>query len=132
MTTQTIEKHTPQEAAALEHTRCGYTCTPAVDIYETKDQLTLLADLPGVRGEDIQLNFEKGELSISAKVAIRQPEGAQYLLAEYGMGDFYRSFRISEEIDSSRISAQYKDGVLTLHLPKVEAVKPRRIAVKTA
>jgi HSP20 family molecular chaperone IbpA len=131
MSTQTLEQRKPQESSALEQSRCGYTYTPAVDIFETKDQLTLLVDLPGVNGEEIQLSIEQGELSISAKGACRQPEATQYLLAEYGTGEFHRTFRISEEIDSSRISAEYKDGVLTLHLPKVEAVKPRKIAVKS-
>ncbi len=53
-----------------------------------------------------------------------------YLLREYGVGDFYRTFRVSEQIDASRIEAEYADGVLKLHLPKVEAVKPRKITVK--
>ena len=132
MTNQTLEQRRPLEGSALEHTRSGATYTPAVDIFETKDQLTLLVDLPGVKGEDVQVHFEKGELWISARAAGRQPEGTRYLLAEYGTGDFFRSFRISEEIDSSRIAAEYRDGILTLHLPKVEAVKPRKIAVKTA
>jgi len=132
MNNQTLEQSRPLEGSALERARSVDTYAPAVDIFETKDQLTLLVDLPGVKGDDVQVHFEKGELSISARTAGRQPEGTRSLLAEYGTGDFFRSFRISEEIDSSRISAEYRDGILTLHLPKVEAVKPMKIAVKTA
>ena len=66
----------------------------------------------------------------ASAVAHRQADGAKYLRQEYGLGDFRRTFRVSEHIDSARISAEYHDGVLTLHLPKVEAVKPRKIQIK--
>ncbi len=132
MTTQTIEKRPSREISPAERTRNERTYVPAVDIFETKDELALLADMPGVKGDGISVSFEKGELSISAPVESRQPEGVSCLLAEYGTGGFFRSFQISEAIDASRISAEYKDGVLTLHLPKVEAIKPRKIAVKAS
>jgi HSP20 family protein len=132
MTTQTLEKRPTQETASAEPTWTGRTYVPAVDIYETKDELLLLADLPGVKGEDVNIHFEQGELTISAPVHARQPEGTAYLLAEYATGGFQRSFQISEAIDAGRISAEYKGGALTLHLPKVEAVKPRKITVKAS
>ena len=74
------------------------------------------------------MRFEKGELSLYGKVQLRQAP-AEYL--EYGVGDFFRSFAIAPEIDSDKISAECRDGVLTLHLPKQEQVKPKRIAVRT-
>ena len=61
----------------------------------------------------------------------RQDEDHEYLLREYGTGDYYRTFQVSEAVDASKITADYSDGVLTLHLPKTEAVKPRKIEVKT-
>jgi len=132
MTTQTLEKPASTSPAAPERTRCGRTYLPAVDIYETKDELVLLADLPGVKAESLEIQFEKSELKITGNVNECGCKGREPILGEYAKGDFVRSFQIGEAIDSNRISAELKDGVLTLHLPKVEAVKPRKIAVKSA
>jgi len=87
--------------------------------------------MPGVTGDSIAIDFEEGVLTIQGKVAPRKVEGVG-LLQEYGVGDFYRTFRVSEQIDASRIRAEYADGVLTVHLPKVEAANPRKIEVRTA
>jgi HSP20 family protein len=92
--------------------------------------LVLVADLPGVNAGDVDIRFEQGELTIHGRAKPRYDEGTKFLLNEYGIGDFYRTFRVSEQVDGSRIHAEYHDGVLSLHLPKVEAVKPRKIAVK--
>jgi HSP20 family protein len=117
------------ELAAPERTRGGATYTPRVDIYETENELTLYADMPGVKTEDLDMRFENRELVVHGKVTPRH-EGVQFLYGEYGVGDFYRTFAIGEAIDGGKISAELKNGVLTVHLPKSEAVKPRRIAVK--
>lgn len=127
-----MEKRNGAEALPRERTWSGRHYLPNVDIFETRDELTVLADMPGVSGEDIDIHFEDGELAIHGKVKERQPEGLSYVLREYGIGGFYRTFQISESIDPERINAEHRDGVLTLHLPKVEAVKPRRITVKTS
>lgn len=129
--TNALEKRKTSEAvpAAAERTRTGRTYTPYVDIYETADELLLLAEMPGAVPDSVDVNFEGGELTISARVEPRQPAGTLYLLEEYGAGDYFRTFRISEAVDASRISAELKHGILTLHLPKVEAAKPRKIAV---
>lgn len=116
---------------AVERLRDGTIYRPNVDILEEKDELRLLADMPGVTGDSIAIDFEEGVLTIQGKVAPRKVEGVE-LLQEYGVGDFYRTFRVSEQIDASRIQAEYADGVLTVHLPKVEAAKPRKIEVRTA
>lgn len=107
----------------------GVCYTPRVDIMETEEGSLLVADLPGVKPEDVDVRFDNGELIIDGRCAPRH-EGANYLLSEYGVGDFYRAFSISEHIDSQKISSELKNGVLTVHLPKAETVKPRKITVK--
>jgi len=109
----------------------GRAFSPPVDILERQNEILVLADMPGVDGGDVDVRFENGQLSIHGKVNDRQSEGTRDLVREYGTGYYYRTFEISEAIDAERISAEYKDGVLSLLLPKVEAVKPRKIAVKT-
>jgi HSP20 family protein len=111
-----------------EHTRSGVHYRPDVDIVELADELVVHADVPGALGEEIDVNFEDGALTIYAKVPNRAPSGP-VLLREYGIGDYRRTFRVSEQIDASRISAQYRHGVLTLHLPKAERARPRKIKV---
>ncbi len=125
----TIEKQS-ESVPETERTRGGQIYRPNVDILEKQDELLVVADLPGVKGSEIEVHFEDGELAIYGPAAVRQ-EGVRYLLQEYGVGDFYRTFRVSERIDPAKISAEQKDGVLMLHLPKVEAAKPRKIKVKT-
>jgi len=112
-----------------ESTRSGFYFTPRVDIFETDSELTLLADVPGVAPEDVDLRFERGELILQARVKSRQRPG-QALMSEYQEGDFYRVFQIHESIDSTRIAAECKNGELTVHLPKVEAAKPRQVQVR--
>ncbi len=121
--------HTETTAAA-EGTH-GMLFTPRVDILETPDELLLCADMPGVRPADVDIRFENGELSLHGRCQPRQ-EQAGYLLNEYGVGDFYRAFSINETVDSDKITAELKNGVLTVHLPRSEAVKPRKIAVTGA
>ncbi len=112
-----------------ESTRGGYAFSPRVDIYETENELLLYAEVPGVKPEDVDLHFEKGELILHGKV--QQPEGKRAgWLQEYEVGDFYRVFAIHESVEPTKIEAECKNGVLTVHLPKVEAARPRQIAVK--
>jgi HSP20 family protein len=100
-----------------------------VDIYETDRELTLYAELPGVRPGDVDLHYEKGELVLHVRIKPRLTD-RPLLLQEYEDGDFYRAFTIHESIDSGRISAECKNGILTIHLPKSEVAKPRQIAVR--
>ena len=125
----TSTKNPAEQTAAVERTRNGCCYRPNVDILEQNDELVVLADMPGAKGDAIDLNFEDGTLEIHAPVTPRRGDGETCLLREYGVGDYYRSFQVSEAIDAGKISAQYADGVLTLRLPKTEAVKPRKIAV---
>jgi HSP20 family protein len=117
------------ESHNVEATRGNNYFTPQVDIFETDKELTLFADVPGVQPQDVELKYERGELNLHARVKPR-PHSGHLLLGEYQEGDFYRVFQIHESIDSTRIDAECKNGVLIVHLPKVEAARPRQIAVK--
>jgi HSP20 family molecular chaperone IbpA len=128
-TEATAVKEPGDTGGDTERTRSGIYYRPRVDIVEWPEELTLHADMPGLLSDQIDINFERGTLEIFGRVPPRQVEEASSHRREYGVGDFYRSFQVSEEIDSDRISAEYKLGVLTLHLPKSSAAKPRKIAV---
>jgi HSP20 family protein len=103
--------------------------TPRTDVLETDDEFVLCADLPGVRPEDLDLRFDRGEIALHGRCAPRRP-AADPVVFEYGVGDYYRAFTLPEGVDADHITAELKDGVLTVRVPKSEAVKPRRIAVK--
>ena len=119
------------EMVQRESTRGGAHFTPKVDIVETEHELTLYAELPGVRADDVELHYENGELVLQGRVGPRHGR-RNLLLQEYEEGNFYRVFTVHESIDARRIEAECKNGVLTVHLPKTEAVKPRQISVKGA
>ncbi|GAA5505786.1 Hsp20/alpha crystallin family protein [Novipirellula caenicola] len=104
------------------------TYVPRFDIWEGEEELLLYGDLPGVSVDDLDIRFENRELTIHGKVPSRH-EG-DFLVSEYGTGDFHRTFTVGESIDAEKISAEMKHGVLTLRLPKSEKVKPRRIKVQ--
>jgi HSP20 family protein len=102
---------------------------PRIDICDTGAELMLFADLPGVRPGDIDLRYENGELTLKGKVQPRNQGKAMYR-QEYQIGDFERSFQLHESIDSRRINAECKNGVLTVHLPKATAFQPTQIKVQ--
>ena len=132
MTEATAAVKQPEPQPQTETTRGGNVYRPVVDIVENEQELLLLAEMPGLREEDIDIRFENGMLTLHGHARPRRATGAEYLLEEYGVGDYYRTFKVSEKIDPARISAEYHSGVLTLHLPKAEEAKPRKIAVKAA
>jgi HSP20 family molecular chaperone IbpA len=118
------------EVTRVERTRDRRTYTPNVDIIETSDAFVVMADVPGVQPGAMDIQYEQGVLTLHGRVESRQDEeNTSYLLCEYGVGDYYRSFRIGDGIDPDKIEAHLKDGVMELKLPKSEAVKPRKIAV---
>ena len=129
MAQELTKKQSDGNVAVAERTRNAATYTPRFDIVETDGELVLYGDLPGVTKESLDIRFENRQLAVQGKVEPRHAEH-EFVYGEYGIGDFYRSFTISEDIDTEKISAELRDGVLTLHLPKTEAVKPRKIAVK--
>jgi HSP20 family protein len=129
--TTALDKAEQGEVTRAERTRSCRCYRPNVDIVETAGELTVLADMPGATRDNIDISFENGTLTIHGAVKDRQREVGNMLLAEYGVGDFHRVFQVGEMIDASRITAEFSDGVLTLHLPKAESVKPRKISVQT-
>jgi len=114
-----------------EPTQAGVYFSPVVDIYETDDAITLLADLPGVDKDALDINVEDRQLTVTGLV--REPEAQlQPVYSEYGIGGYTRSFKLGDTVDQSQISAALKDGVLTLVLPKADRLKPRKIEIATA
>jgi HSP20 family molecular chaperone IbpA len=119
----------PAAVAGGELTRDVVTYVPRVDIMENDDEIVLFADMPGVDKDNLDIQFEDRQLTIHGKVEPRQTE-MNFVGGEYGIGDFYRTFSIGESINVDEISAEIKNGVLSLHLPKAESAKPRKIEVK--
>ena len=122
----------PKVGPPTEETRDtrGYH-TPLIDIHEGPDGLILEADLPGANEGNLHVQLEDNVLSLHARVTSPAPEGARALHEEYGVADYYRSFILSDEVERSRISAELKNGVLRLVLPKAERAKTRRIEVRS-
>jgi HSP20 family protein len=112
-----------------EQTRPGVVFTPAVDIFESEEQITLLADMPGVASDGVTIDLQDDELKLKGEVEAQGSDSETYLLREYETGRFHRHFSLSDRIDQSKISATMKDGLLRLVLPKVEKAKPRKIEV---
>lgn len=104
--------------------------TPLVDILESETGLTLVADMPGVSAENLSIDLADRVLTITGKVEKNADDNLKALTSEFGVGDFYRQFTISEVIDQDKISAALKNGVLTLELPKVAPAQPRKIDVQ--
>jgi len=129
MSTTLATEETQNDVAPVERTLGGTTYSPRFDIWENDDEMILYGDLPGVMPEDLDVRFENPVLTIHGKVSPRHND-IKFLYGEYGIGDFHRTFTIGEAIDTERISAELKNGVVTVHLPKSEKVKPRQIEVK--
>jgi len=103
---------------------------PPVDIYETSESLVLIADLPGVSKEDLNLRVDNNVLTLQGKSS--HAASGEAIYREYELVNFFRQFELSEQVDQEKIAADFKQGVLTLHLPKVEKPKPRQIEVKVS
>lgn len=123
----------PQEklevATPAEQTKPGPVFTPNVDIFESDREITLLADVPGVKPENLGIDLKDSILTLTGEVKPIRTPGGEDIFTEYQVGSYYRQFSLAEMIDQSRIAADLKDGVLRLTLPKVEKALPRRITV---
>jgi len=124
------EKQEITTVEGTERTRARRAYVPRVDIYETDDTIIMLADMPGVDEKSVDITLEKNILTISGCVESEQPANYSLAYAEYEVGDYERSFTLSNEIDRDNIEAAVKNGVLCLHLPKAGPAKTRKIAIK--
>ncbi len=104
---------------------------PSVDVYENKAGLSLHADLPGVSNEHLNIHVDKDTLVIEGEANISMPENMEAFYADVRATHYRRSFSLSPELDAENIDASLKDGVLSLHIPKREQFKPRKIEVRT-
>jgi len=103
---------------------------PVTDIFETDQALTVILEMPGVDKGSVDVRVENGVLSIEGQVDLSKYQGLAPLYIEYNVGNYARTFQLSSKIEQDRITAELKDGVMTLTLPKAEKAQPRRIAVK--
>ena len=117
--------------APRELTQAGSIFIPDVDIFENQDALVLIADMPGVNSEGVDIDLKDNELTISGRPKKEQKKLLTPIYTEYESGGFLRSFTLSNMIDQAKIEASMKDGVLRVILPKAEAAKPRQISVQT-
>ncbi len=113
-----------------EGTRPGVVFRPDIDILERADGFSIYADLPGVDESNVSVRLEKGVLTLDAQLSALPDPSWSPLHAEYRFGAYHREFRISEDIDSDRVSAKMRNGVLELQLPKTAHKTPRTIAVQ--
>lgn len=104
---------------------------PVADIFETDAALVLALEMPGVSRESVNVELEGGVLTIEGRIDFAKYEGLSPVYTEYNVGNYARSFELSSDIDQDRISAELKDGVVMLTLPKAEKAKPRKIKVNS-
>ncbi len=126
-----IQVKEKQDIASPEQTTPGPYFTPAVDIFETDEAITLMADLPGVKSDDLSIDLNDDVLTLAGVIAPFEEKDEEDVLIEYEVGRYYRQFTLSDIIDQNSIEAKLNDGVLHLTLPKAEKAKPRKIEIKT-
>ena len=112
-----------------ESTIPARTFVPTADIYEDRDSLKVILEMPGVEKGNVDVRVEEGVLFVEGRLDLAKYRGLQPLYTEYNIGSYSRSFRLSNAIDQDKIGAELKDGVLSLTLPKAEKAKPRTIQV---
>jgi len=128
------EQGTRTEAAARNESaqRSDTALIPLVDVIEDSTGITLRADLPGVPRDKLSLQVDVDTLTIEGEVSLAVPEGMEASYAEVSLPRFRRAFTLSKELDTGKVSAEFKHGVLTLRIPKAEHAQPRRIQIKVA
>lgn len=126
-----MQKTDTTGVAVPEQTRPGPVYMPATDIFESEESITVLADMPGVKPQDLKIDLRDSVLTLTGRVTAPENSRELEVLREYHAGTFFRQFTLAESIDQARIDAKLTDGVLRLELPKVEKAKPRQITVRT-
>lgn len=114
----------------VERTHTLPTYVPATDIYQKGSTIIVVADMPGVDESSIDIHLEKGILTLRGSMSFNLPEGYRLNYAEFGPGVYERSFSVANDIDTEKIEANVKDGILTVTLPKAESAQPKKITVK--
>lgn len=132
MQPEVVDKQEVELSEGAERTRPCKAFVPRADIYETDDSLVIVADMPGIDENSVDITLEKNVLSLKGTVDFEQPENFSLAYAEYEIGDYERSFTLSDEIDRDNIEATIHDGVLRIFLPKAGPAKTRKISVKSA
>ncbi len=129
MAEQTVAATQRQETTPAKETTHSRerAITPPVDIYETEEGLVVLADLPGVAREGLDVRVENDVLTIRGASRDGLPGDPVY--REFELANYFRQFELSDKVDQSKITAELKHGVLTLKLPKAEAAKPKKIEI---
>lgn len=125
----TIEKKKSDQVATTERKRSQNVFVPPVDIYETDDQVVMIADIPGVDQKNVDITLENDVLTIEGSVDSKTPDGYELVWSEYGTGDYFRSFNLSDDIDQSKVDAKVTDGVLKITFAKAEPARPKKIKV---
>lgn len=129
-TSKEVQKKETEVVEGIERTKSRKIYTPDVDIIERKDDMVVIADMPGVDNKNVDITLEKNVLTIYGTVNPEFPENYRLAASEYGIGDYQRSFTLTDEIDRDKIHASVKNGVLKILLPKAETVKTRKIKVQ--
>ncbi|MGR3594159.1 MAG: Hsp20/alpha crystallin family protein [Limimaricola soesokkakensis] len=127
---QEVARQEGREMTETGKDRTAMSFTPAVDIFETNGATVIMADMPGVAPEDVDVTLERQVLTLQGKVRPHAPEGYRRLSTEYREGDYIRVFTLSDEVDQSKIKADFKHGVLRLELPRAPEAKPKKIKVR--
>ncbi len=128
MAAQEMVKRQETTPSQREETRTsGRVLTPAVDIFESEDQITLVADMPGVTNDGLEISLEKGILTLNGEVSTESR--GKPIVREFLGGHYSRQFKIYEHIDAENTAAELRNGVLTLTIPKAESAKPKKIVI---
>jgi len=125
-----LHKQVAQTPVETERTKNRKVFVPKVDIYETKDSMVLIADMPGVDAASVDVTLEKNILTITGSVVPPAREGYSLAYSEYDTGDYQRAFTVTDEVDRDRIDATVKNGVLKLVMHKAEQAKSKKILIK--